>query len=111
MWLPCQTQHHQGRGQDLKGQDKDRIILTSDKVLAMVVFDRQDYINKAQDLFTERDTCGPLMADPTNKLINMLRTIKAEGRLGDTTYKRLHPTGGQAPNSMGCQDPPKGQLL
>ena len=66
-------------------QDKYRVILTADKGVAMVVLDQQDYINKAQDLLVERNTCRLLTDAPTNKhrnkLINMLRPIKAEGAL------------------------------
>ena len=29
-------------------KDKDRVILTADKGVAMVVMDREDYVNKAQ---------------------------------------------------------------
>ena len=62
-----------------------------------MVLERQDYINKAMDISVDRDTYQPLTADPANKhknkLINMLRTIKAEGGLGDITYRRLHPSG------------------
>ena len=51
-----------------------------DKGVAMVVLDRQNYINKAKDLLAHRHTHSPLTADPTskhkNKLINMFRTIK-----------------------------------
>ena len=34
---------------ELKG-DKDRLVLTADKGVAMVVMDRQDYINKSYSL-------------------------------------------------------------
>ena len=49
------------------------------------------------DLLAERYIYRPLTTDSTNKhknnLINILRAIKAEGGLGDLTYKRLHPNG------------------
>ena len=67
--------------------DKNRVILTVDKGLAMLVLDKQEYINKAKDHLVESDMYRPLTADPTNKhkskLINMFRTIKAEGELGE----------------------------
>ena len=37
-------------------QDKDRIILTADKGVALVVLDRRDYVNKAMYLLANRDT-------------------------------------------------------
>ena len=47
-----------------------------------------------QDLLVQRDIYRPLMADSTNKhtqkLINMFRTIKAEGGLGDTILHSRH---------------------
>ena len=63
------------------GQNKDGVMLTVDKGVAMVVLDRQDCISKDMDLLADRDTYRPLTDNPTNKhknkLINMLRTIKA----------------------------------
>ena len=71
-------------------QDKDKVILM-DEGLALIVLDREDYINKAMDLLADRDTYRPLRPDPRNKLknklINVLRTIKVERGLGVTTYK------------------------
>ena len=37
---------------ELKG-DKDRLILTADKGVAMVVMDRQDYVNKSNNLYLD----------------------------------------------------------
>ena len=34
-------------------RDRDRIVLTADKGVAMVVMDKQDYINKANQLLTK----------------------------------------------------------
>ena len=43
--------------------------------------------------------------DPTNKqknrLINILRSIKSEGRLEDHTYKKMYPTGASSPKPYG----------
>ena len=56
----------------LKGlrQDKDRVILTVDKGVVIVVLERQDCMNKAKEILMHRDTCRPLTQ---NNLINMLR--------------------------------------
>ena len=35
--------------------DKDRVILTADKGVAMIVLDRQDYISKDMNLLVDRD--------------------------------------------------------
>ena len=45
-----QTQNHQGRGEPVQGHSY------SDKEVTMVVLDKQDYIDKAQDLLTDKDT-------------------------------------------------------
>ena len=62
----------------------------------MVVLDKQDYTNTTQDHLAQRDTYRSLAADPMNnhknKLINILRTIKAQGGLGEIPYKGLHLT-------------------
>ena len=46
-----------------------------------------------------------LPSDPTtkhkNKLIVLLKTIKAEGGISDTTYRRLYPTGACSPKYYG----------
>ena len=61
-------------------KDKDRAILTVDKGVAMVVIDKEDYINKAQELLAQ-PTYRPIPKDPTNKvkvqLITKLSVIVA----------------------------------
>ena len=77
--------------QELK-RDKEKIILTTDKGVSMVVLDKEDYIKKSEDLL-KQNTYRELVADPTNKyknkLINLLKTIKSEGGMNNNTYKRL----------------------
>ena len=89
--------------QELKG-DKEKIILTTDKGVSMVVLDKEDYIKKLEDLL-KQNTYRELVADPTNKyknkLINLLRTIKSEGGMNNNTYKRLYPTGAVSPKYYG----------
>ena len=68
-------------------KNSSRVIPTADKGMAMVVMDRQDYINKAQHLLDDRDTYRSITLDPTsrlkNKLILTLRNIKTTGGLND----------------------------
>ena len=70
----------------------------------MTGLDKQDYPNKDQDLLADNYTYKAITGDPTsrhkNKLIPTLRTIKAQGRLSDRTYKRLYPNDAVAPNYM-----------
>ena len=81
--------------QELK-RDQEKIILTANKGVSMVVLDKEDYIKKSEDLL-KQTTYRELAADPTNKykikLIILLKTIKSEGGIGNNTYKRLYPTG------------------
>ena len=89
--------------QELK-RDKEKIILTTDKGVSMVVLDKEDYIKKSEDLL-KQNTYRELVADPTNKyknkLINLLKTIKSEGGMNNNTYKRLYPTGAVSPKYYG----------
>ena len=62
--------------------DNTRVILTTDKGVSMVVMDRDKYIKKAEELINQV-TYKISPADPTskqrNKLISLLKNIKAEG--------------------------------
>ena len=77
--------------------DKEHLILTADKGVALVVIDKKEYIQKMQTLLEDKNTYRPLKMDPTNRqknrLINILRSIKSEGRLEDHIYKKMYPTG------------------
>ena len=59
-------------------RDRDRIVLTADKGVAMVVMDKPDYINKANQLLNQNTYKG-ISKDPTN-------TIKKKNSL---TYLRV----------------------
>ena len=76
--------------------DNNRLILTADKGVALVVIDKQDYVKKAEDLLQE-SSYKKITDDPTvkqkNKLISILKNIKAEGGLKDDLYRKLYPTG------------------
>ena len=76
--------------------DRDHIVLTSDKGVAMVIMDRQDYINKANSLLTQ-NTYRSIPWGPTNtiknKLISILKRVKNQTGLDSNTYKSMYPTG------------------
>ena len=84
---------------------KDHMVLTADKGVALVVMDRQEYIQKSRAPFEETNTYKPIPSDPTtklkNKLINILKKIKAEERMDENTYRRIYPTGASAPKFYG----------
>ena len=77
-------------------EDRGQVILTADNGVAMVVMDRQDYIDKAHKLLSELNTYRPINKDPTNKLKNKLgqtlRDIKTHGGFSDNKYERLYST-------------------
>ena len=85
-------------------KDKERIILTVDKGVSMVVMNKDNYIKKSEELL-HQPTYKELTTDPTtnykNRLISLLKTIKAEGGIDNTTYKRLYPTGTGSPKYYG----------
>ena len=85
-------------------RDRDHIVLTADKRVAMVIMDRQDYINKANQLLNQ-NTYETLTKDPTssikNKLINILKRVKQQTGLDSNTYKSMYPTGCVPPKFYG----------
>ena len=85
--------------------DKEHLILTADKGVALVVLDKKDYTQKMQQLLEDKNTYRPLKMDPTNRqknrLINILRSIKSEGRLADHIYKKMYPAGASSPKLYG----------
>ena len=85
-------------------KDKSRIILTADKGVSMVVMDRDDYNNEAEEILNQ-PAYRPISNDPTNKLktrlISLLKQIKTEGGMNDATYKRLYPTRAGFPKFYG----------
>ena len=85
-------------------KDQKRIILTTDKGVALVVMNKTDYINKSEELLNIT-TYKRIPEDPTNKqkakLINILKKIKSEGRLSEDGYKKMYPTGAVSPKYYG----------
>ena len=85
-------------------RDKSRIVLTADKGVAMVVMDRQDYINKSINLLAQPAN-RPIPKDPANKikakLITILRKVKKETGLDNNTYKSTYPMGCNMPKFCG----------
>ena len=65
---------------------------------------KEDYQKKALELL-DQSTYKTLATDPTNKyknrLISLLKTIKSEGGIDETTYKKLYPTGVGTPKFYG----------
>ena len=87
-------------------KDPSSMVLTADKGVSLVVMNTEDYNKKAEELLNQ-NTYRAITSDPTmrlkNKLINLLKSIKAKGGIKEDLYKRLYPTGLDPPNSMGSQ--------
>ena len=85
-------------------KDNTRQVLTADKEVSLVVLDSEDYTAKSETLLNQPNY-KVLKTDPTNKyknkLVGLLKTIKAEGGIDDITYKRLYPTGAVPPKYYG----------
>ena len=87
--------------------DNTRVILTADKGVSIVVMDRDEYIKKAEEILNQ-STYKTIPTDPTtnckNRLIPLLKNIKAEGGINNTTYRRMYPTGAESPKFYGLQN-------
>ena len=77
-------------------KDDTRVILTADKGVCLVVMDKEEYIGKAEELLKEK-TYKVIPTDLSNrqksKLIQILKKIKEEGGMSESTYKEIYPTG------------------
>ena len=72
-------------------KDENRMVLTADKGVSLVVLDKEEYIQKA-NLLLHQPNYKTLTSDPTkhkNKLIALLKTIKTQGGMNDNPYKKL----------------------
>ena len=87
-------------------EDEERVVLTVDKRVAMVVMDREDYIQKAESLFTQ-PAYKTIDMNPSSKikakLISTLRKIKKDITLDEGTYETMYPTGYKPLSSMDYQ--------
>ena len=85
--------------------DKDRIILTAGKGVALVIMERKDYIEKAQQLLQDLNAYKTIPTDPTTKLktrlITKLKKIKLDTGMDDIIYRRMYPTGAVIPKFYG----------
>ena len=62
-------------------------------------------IKKAKALLDDTNTYKPITTDPTtklkNRLINILKMMKGEGKIDENTYRKIYPTGASAPKFYG----------
>ena len=72
----------------------------------MVILNKQDYQSKVKTLLDDtRNTYEKLTSDPTrsikNKLIQILKDWRREGRIPDSLYNQLYPTAENIPKFYG----------
>ena len=81
------------------------MVLIADKGVMLVVMDRVDYIKKAKEILEDTNTYRTIQTDPTsrlkNKLVNILRKVKADTGMQDNTYKKMYPIGVSPPKFYG----------
>ena len=103
------TKEEQKALKELK-KDTNRVILTADKGTCLAVMDKEENVNKAQELLKE-ETYRIIPEDPTNKqknkLIQLLKKIKTEGGINEENYKKMYPTGASIPKFYGLPKVPK----
>ena len=84
-------------------EDQDRMLLTTDKGVALVVMDRKEYQEKVEGLLA-MPAYRNIKVDPTNKLkaqLIQLRRIKRETKLGEGEYRSMYSTSCTAPKCYG----------
>ena len=88
-------------------EDQDRMVLTTDKGVAMVVLDRKEYMDKVEGLLTQL-AYKAITTDPTNKLKAKLKQkfkrTKRETNMGEGIYKAMYLTGCTAPRYYGLPE-------
>ena len=72
-------------------EDQSWVVLTAEKGVAMVVMDKQDYIDEALSLLTDSNTYRIINKDPTTRLKNKLTSILRESNKQE--YLVTQPTG------------------
>ncbi|EFN65031.1 hypothetical protein EAG_07925, partial [Camponotus floridanus] len=73
--------------------NKDLILTRADKGNVTVALDKNDYLNKVEDLLRNENTYVVIKKDPTKKLISNLRELlsrwKNHGFISNATYRSL----------------------
>ena len=82
-------------------KDKDHIIVTADKGVALVVMDKTEHITKCEALLQDNSVYQHLSKDtsPTihKELIKLLQDYKNNNFISETEYTKLRPHGSNSP--------------
>ena len=87
-------------------KDKDCIIVTADKGMALVVMDKTEYITKCEALLQDNSVYQHLSKDtsPTihKEIIKILQDYKNNNLISETEYTQLRPHGSNSPAARFC---------
>ena len=82
-------------------KDKDHIIVTADKGVALVVIDKTEYITKCEALLQDNSVYLHLSKDTSpiihKELIKILQNYKNNTFISETEYTQLRPHGSNSP--------------
>ena len=82
-------------------KDKDHIIVTADKGVALVVMDKTEYITKCEALLQDSSVYQHLSKDTSpaihKELIKILQDYKNNNFISETEYTQLRPHGSSSP--------------
>ena len=82
-------------------KDKDHIIVTADKGMALVVMDKTEYITKCEALLQDNSVYQHLPKDTSRtilkELIKILQDYKNNNFISETEYTQLRPHGSNSP--------------
>ena len=82
-------------------KDKDHIIVTADKGVALVVLDEIEYITKCETLLQDNSVSQHLSKDASpithKEIIKILQDYKNNNSISETEYTQLRPHGSNSP--------------
>ena len=78
-------------------KDKDCIIVTADKGVALVVMDKTEYITKCEALLQDNSVYQHLTKDSSPILVKILQDYKNNNFISGTEYTQLRPHGSNSP--------------
>ena len=84
----------------------DTIVVTpADKGKALVIMDKDEYINRMKVKFSDQTTYQMIEKDPTQEIkeniIEQLKSLKKKGHIGEELYDKLYPHVAQIPRAYG----------
>ena len=84
----------------------DTIVVTpADKGKALVIMDKEEYINRMEVKFSDQTTYQMIEKDPTQEIkentIEQLNSLKKKGHIEEKLYDKLYPHVAQIPRAYG----------